>query len=292
MTFPTTHPIVASAMNQVSDAKFAVHCYNVGIMPSISIYNYVYENLLDYKIFENELKLFYNNTNSNIYFLSCSAEHILDDNIIEIITKYDVKYFEFIEGLDKIDKSVFYQKLKKMQAVGCKFFVKILNSEYTSRLNIFDGVIIKGRESAGRSDASISLKENFQQIRKKFPKLLTIPSGGISTKEHVDYYISRGAYAVSIGTLFVASEECSVSISFKEELIKNNSLNLTRIETDNSNFQQVLHFGILENDDTNHTYSLSSKIQGSSNGIIFAGTAIDIIDSISPLAKIVSLLVE
>lgn len=289
--FPSKYPIVVSAMNQVSYAKFAVHCYHAGLMPSISVYNAYRNGVLDYHFLEMELLLFSGSTHSSDVIISCSSQHILEQQFLKLVDHFNLKYFEFIDGFDNIDQTQFLSQLRAMQQIGCKFFVKVLDTR-SDHLGIFDGIILKGNEGAGRSISLIPLKENFKIAREKFPKLLIIPSGGIYSKEQVDYYLENGAPAVSIGTLFVASHECRVSMSLKDELVKKDSSNLTRMQVGESlETQQGLVYGFVENDDDNHTFSLNSKVLGKETGVIFAGKAIDHITKIRPLSEIVSDLV-
>lgn len=289
--FPSKYPIIVSAMNQVSYANFAVHCFNAGLMPSISIFNSYRNGNLNYEAFDKELNLFQLSTNSNSIFVSCSAEHLTDNQFLILVKKYDIKYFELIDGFDIVDRKKFLAVLTQLKNEGCKFFIKVLNTN-SDHLGIFDGIILKGKEGAGRSDSSLTLLENFKLAREKYPTLSIIPSGGIHSKDQINLYLDNGAPAVSIGTLFVASIECRVSRSFKQELISKNSSDLSRIEVKGATeTQQGLIYGFVDNDDENHTFSLSSKVHGGEVGVIFAGKAIDHIDKIRPLSEIVSSLV-
>ena len=65
--FNSKYPIIALAMNQVSDAKFAIECSNAGIYPSISLFNYNTFNLLldDIHFFVKEKNVFFRHLDSN-----------------------------------------------------------------------------------------------------------------------------------------------------------------------------------------------------------------------------------
>lgn len=291
ISLPSKFPIIVSAMNQVSYARFAVHCFHAGLMPSISVFNSYKNGILDYEFYNTELGLFKQLTNSNSVFISCSAEHLLDPKFLELAQQYNLKYFELIDGFSIVNRNQFLQILKSMQSIGCKFFVKVLDTS-SDHLGMFDGIILKGSEGAGRSISTVSLKDNFKIAKEKYPDLAIVPSGGIYSKEQIDYYLSAGAPAVSIGTLFVASNECRVALSFKQELVQRTSNELTRMNVGESNeCQQGLNYGFVDNDDENHTFSLNSKVRGNSKGVVFAGLAIDHIDKIRPLSEIVSSLV-
>ena len=289
--FPSKFPIIVSAMNQVSYARFAISCFQEGLMPSISVFNYDRNGNLDYNVLNSELELFKIATNSNTVIVSCSAEHLLDSQFLELTNKFNIKYFELADGIATVDRHVFLKTIKDMQVNGSKFFVKVLNT-LSDNLRLFDGIILKGSEGAGRSVESISLEDNFKMAREKYPGLPIIPSGGIYSKEQVDYYLAAGAPAVSIGTLFVASNECRVAISFKQELVEKDSTDLVRMAVGSSSeSQQGLKYGFVDDDDENHTLSLNSKVTGNNRGVIFAGHAINHIKQIRPLSEIVNDLV-
>jgi NAD(P)H-dependent flavin oxidoreductase YrpB (nitropropane dioxygenase family) len=147
--------------------------------------------------------------------------------------------------------------------------------------------VLKGNEGAGRG--RYPTEKLFEHIQSKFPHLLIIVSGGISNADQVKYYIDRGAVAVGVGTLISACQESKISIETKHRMIKSSADNLTRFSDQAG--QQALVFKKYNNDDANHTHSLSAGINNPINGHVFAGIAIDSITDILPVDTIIKSLV-
>ena len=82
--FNSKYPIIALAMNQVSDAKFAIECSNAGIYPSISLFNYYKNNTINYERFIRETTL-------NNFMLSLTILDLKNKYVLTLIKKLDRK---------------------------------------------------------------------------------------------------------------------------------------------------------------------------------------------------------
>lgn len=288
MSLGSKYPIVAMAMNQVSDIKLAIAVRKAGAIPSLSIFNYsdnpariitdleqYYEEFGDYKI-----------------LLSLTAFQLVSPKLLNLVTRHKVEFIEIIPDFrdefpnHSVDENIRNTVIELLSNSGIKIFVK-RNRDVDIPPHIA-GIIVKGKEGAGRGLESTSIL--FEQLSAKYPHLEFIVSGGIGTSEQVKYYMDRGALAVGVGTIIAASEECAISKETKLKLVEASSKDITRFE--NGATQSAIIFKELEKDDFNHTTGLAQGIRNPEIGHVFVGTAIDHIDSIKPVAEIINMLAE
>lgn len=287
-TLGSKYPIVAMAMNQVSDIKLAIAVRKAGAIPSLSIFNYAdnpgrlvsdleayYEEFGDYKV-----------------LLSLTVFQLISPKLFHLVSRHKVEFIEIIPDFrdefpnHSVDNSIRNNVIDLLSNSGIKIFVK-RNRDIDIPPNIA-GIILKGVEGAGRGISPTA--ELFDELSKKYPHLDIIVSGGIGTAEQVKYYMDRGALAVGIGTMIAVAEECSISYETKTKLIDATSKDITRF--DNGATQSAIVFKELEKDDFNHTTGLAQGIRNPEVGHVFIGTAIDYANEIKPVAEIISTLVE
>jgi len=275
--FDSKYPIVAAAMNQVSDLTLARAVRQAGAVPSLSIYNYknnfqgLVDDLVNYRKEFNDLKL----------FLSLGDQELKIPAILDLILKSKIEFIELI-----LENNInIQQELSSVMSNDTKVFVKCLSVE--DIINGISGVILKGNEGAGRGTDSLS--SLFDQIKSGYPHLEIIVSGGIGTHTQVKYYMDRGALAVSIGTLFAASEESNISPETKLKIINSDSSNIKQFALGAK--QNALIFSTILNDDFNHTGSLRAGIRNANIGHVFVGQSINQIHKIRSVKEIISSLV-
>lgn len=269
------YPIIAAAMNQISDIKLSKAVRRAGGIPSLSIYNYknnfqgLVDDLTDYKKEFNDLKL----------FLSIGDAELKIPAVLNLILKSKIEFIELIvEGTNTLES------LQSITDNGTTVFVKCLSLDGV--IPGINGVILKSNAGAGRG--SESLDTLFEQIKTHHPDLKIIVSGGIGTSEQVKHYIDNGALAVSIGTLFAVSEESKISLETKLKIINSTSTNISQFKTGAT--QNALIFSSVDDDDYNHTTGLHLGIQSPTAGHVFVGTAVDHITEIKPVAEIIQAL--
>jgi NAD(P)H-dependent flavin oxidoreductase YrpB (nitropropane dioxygenase family) len=83
-----------------------------------------------------------------------------------------------------------------------------------------DAVIIQGVEAGGHVKATVPLLNNLSEAVKELGEFPVIAAGGIATGAHIAGALSLGACGVSMGTLFVATNECRVLDSYKQRLVQ------------------------------------------------------------------------
>ena len=287
--FNSKYPIVALAMNQVSNAKFAVDCHNVGIYPSISLFNYrtLKEFILDVSYFKD-------NTGTTDFLFSLNFGDFRYKQVLNIIDKLNIKSIELVVDwpISNDILSGIRNEIEKKQSKDIKFYLKCNDISHlnTGYYNIFDGFILKGNNSAGILGKN-SIDLMFSYAKNKCPEKFIIPSGGIGNKEYFYRFINHGAASVGIGTLFALSEESPIPKESKLAMInKKRSIMINSI----NHKKGAIVFSKMknENNDHNNTESLISGItSGGKKGHIYAGTAIENIKEIKPLKQIVEELI-
>jgi len=267
--FNSKHPIICAAMNQVYSYEFACACLDAGITYGFFVQMIPSQDLK--KLVEKY------GPNRCIVSLSLNKENLF---AVKTVVDCGVKNIEVTTVKNLPTSTDYLQYLKeKNHILYCKRNI--------SNINLFDGVVVKGSEAAARGGQSI-LSQEFDTAMREYKGKYLIASGGIHNKRLVDYYISLGAQAVSVGTMFAASAESPLSAEAKQQIINTNKNKLTRF----SNTQQSLVFSLQANDDENNTSSLKKGIQTGNQGHLFAGHAVDHITKIKSVAEIVADLTE
>jgi len=283
--FSTQHPIVCLPMNGVSDLKLAIAVAESGCLPSFFVFNNVKDRGLQGLV--QDLKLFQNIFGHCNLLLSISQNLFVKNykNIIEIILKYKVTYVELLKITDDLARKSVVALRKRGVKVG--FRACSLNKHQEPFYHHLDFIIVKGNESAGYiGDGDQCLSEILQDMRKKYPNLLLIASGGISDRNDIAK-IEPYCDAVGIGTLFAMSKESCISSKTKQLALNKSIQPIKGFD----GLQNAIVFSTVEHDDNNNNLSLNQGINGT-GGHIFAGQALQKIDRIMSVKEIVDKLAE
>jgi len=256
------YPIICAAMNQVSDYNLICAAAKAGLTPGI-FYN---------QITTDELDIYMDQYYETNLIMSCMAEHFIKN--YKYFLKSPVKYIEIVRTKSSISQYNFL--FENFRARGKKVIIKGTNTYNVSH----DVITLQGKESAG-SGSDLATHDEFQKYKHK----QVIVSGAVDTKEKIDYYISNGALAVSIGTLFAACSESRLSNDAKQVLISHSSKDLSRV---GKRKKQGLIFNIEATDQYNFTDRLKAGVENPENGLIYCGESIDKITEIEPLQNIVA----
>jgi NAD(P)H-dependent flavin oxidoreductase YrpB (nitropropane dioxygenase family) len=282
------YPIVAMAMNQVSDINLAIAVRKAGAIPSLSIFNY-FDNPAR---IVHDLELYHKEFNDYKLLLSLNVFQLVSSKFLNLITKYRIEFLEIIPDMrdefpdHNVKLELRNSIIESLSFNGVKIFVK-RNQDIDIPPHIA-GIILKGKEGAGRGIESTEAL--FERMSNKYPHLDIIVSGGIGTADHIKHYMDRGALAVGIGTLLTTAEECSISQDTKMKLVSATSKEITRFNSGAT--QNAIVFKELEQDDFNHTTGLAQGIRNPNTGHVFAGTAIDHVTEIKPVAEIIKTLIR
>ena len=288
--FGCRHPILAVAMNRVSDVSLAVAVHRAGAFPSISSFNFYRHGALDFELFAAELERFRELTGSTDVLLSLATADFVSGRMEKLLIDGG---FRFTELFNWTPDERLWRELKARVSFlqtwhGIRTIFKVHRAQDAVDLEL-GTIVFKGNDGAGRTvvDAG-TLEQNFEHLRRVRPAMGIIPSGGISTAQEVRHFIGRGALAVGIGTLFAAAEESCVSRETKLRMVEANAADIRRFGRLN---HRGLHFGDVGADDDNNTRSLVRGIADPAAGSIFAGKGIDQVTAIRPVRDIVAMLV-
>jgi len=282
------YPIVALSMNQVSNAKFAVDCYNVGIYPSISLFNYktIKDFLLDVSYFKEK-------TGTTNFLFSLNFSDFENKQIRNIIDKLDIKNIELISNFYNANKSFINIKDELKNRNSIRFFLKTIDRKDFYFGKYFNGLILKGNESAGALGKN-KIESIFLYTKNKYPNKFIIPSGGIQNKDQIKYFMSNGATAIGIGTLFALSEESPIPKEAKLAMI-NKKRNIMITQHNKLNYEKgavIFSKTKYTDNDPNDTTSLILGINSlGEQGHLYAGSAIENIKEIKPLKQIMQELI-
>lgn len=306
--FETKHPILCLPMNGVSDVNLAIAVSKAGAVPSFSLPNYMkgmgkYFNKYD---LIKDVYQFCSETNSSNIVISMTDFHLSQqyDFLYELYKKYKIKHIEMLimskndTHYEMSQEQIYLQRMREFQQMGVKILVKSISypkdimHRFKSSIPIMDGLIIKGREGAGKvntevHDESSSLKVISYKAVRNYPSKAIIPSGGICTAEDVYTYMKIGCAAVGIGTLFALSEESVVAKSSKLEIIANNKRKLDNLMCEGMS-QNAFVFSEYEGkDNSNHSASLKLGVLGN-GGHLFMGAGMSVVDEILPVSEIIN----
>jgi len=293
--FNSKYPILAAPMNKVSYAEFALVQHQAGIFPSIMSYCY-YKKIgstfsLDFDTFIPALQEYVKLTGSPDVLI-CVDYLDLSDELIKVLAKLQISHIA-ISGPDSNNnqKTQFADVGKVItQQLKCKRLSWYWGQQYRNS----DGLLIKGKESGGRTSGldnndeynTLSIMDRFKLVRNQYPTSVAIPMGGIGTSRQVKEYLELGATAVGIGTLLAASKESVLTPEVKNAMI--NATWNDIVTLDDRLKQNALVFSQVVSKDVNNTFSLTTGISSKADqGHIFAGAGIDYIKEIKPMKQII-----
>lgn len=294
----TKYPLMAAAMNQVSDARLAIAVREAGALPSISIFNYAdHANNVDYLLLEEEIAKYINATGDGLLVLSVDPT-VIDIKLIELLRNYSITHIELIPNYEYIRKpwlrSVLEHDLLKIQGLGTKIILKVVaypeDIQYWSVWNNkkVDMMCVKGPLGAGRvSETNTDLVGLTKQAVARFD-IPVIAVGGISSSEQVNMLLEAGAVAVSVGTLFAASTESCLSLEAKQKLVSASYNDLSQLPTIDLSQNALVITDTDPTDTVNNSVGLIHGVKTGTAGHIFAGKSVDSITQIDSVKNIVA----
>ncbi len=110
--------------------------------------------------------------------------------------------------------------ISQCKPMGIKVFCDVINSSQAIKVEKLGAdAVIAVNSMAGGHTGIIPQKKLVSQLL-ECVKIPVISAGGISRKDKVEEAINIGAQAVSVGTLFIASNEASVNDNYKNALVE------------------------------------------------------------------------
>jgi len=281
------HPLVAVAMNQVSDVTLALACHEAGILPSLSSFNFHDDGRLDQPRFLQALDTFAQRSGSTSVLLSLNLRDIFDTAFVQALHAGGFRLVELFKW--NVPEATWRQvvaRTTRLEAeLGLCFFFKLHRREDAMDPAVLR-TVFKGNEGAGRTDPMAgTLAENVAQLQAARPALEIIPCGGIGNADDVQAWLQRGVLAVGIGTLFAASAESCLAPEAKQKMVQAGVADLQRSGPLHT---QGLLMSRLARDNANQTEALRQGIRSGEAGALFAGRGIAHVTEVLPVREIVA----
>lgn len=143
-----------------------------------------------------------------------------------IVNKSNLKYKGQLELLveEKVDYIITSlgspeETIRSCKPVGIKVFCDVIDANYAKKVEAMGAdAVIAVNNAAGGHCGNLTEKTLIQTIQAEC-KIPIISAGGIGTKAQIDEVMKLGAIGVSVGTIFLASEEAKISPDYKQALI-------------------------------------------------------------------------
>ena len=204
------HPIIQAPMFLVSNTAMVIEAMQSGIAGCIPALNY--RSLEELKVAIQELK-------------SAKVEGgAFGFNLI--VNKSNLKYKEQLrilceEGCDFIITSLGSpeETIKKAHEVGIKVFCDVVDLKFAKKVEgLGADAAIAVNNQAGGHRGNMSPEALIKELKANI-NIPVISAGGVGCKADVDRMLSYGADGVSVGSLFIASEEAQVTDEYKQACV-------------------------------------------------------------------------
>ncbi|MFT6746410.1 MAG: nitronate monooxygenase [Glaciecola sp.] len=203
------HPIIMAPMFLVSNAKMIVAALDNGITGAFPALNYRTEAELRSAIREIKEK------SSGLFGVNLivNKSNIKLDYQLKVCVEEEVGFVITSLGSPK-------EVIKQCKAKGIFVFCDVVDVKYAKKVEELgaDGIIAVD-SSAGGHCGPMS-KEELIPLLKKECNILVISAGGVTSKSDVDNAVNLGADGVSVGTLFIATQESEVSEDYKNAIVQ------------------------------------------------------------------------
>lgn len=201
----------------VSNAAMVKEANKAGISGAIPALNY---RTID------ELKAAINHMKSN----GCTSIGI---NLI--VNKSNFKYKEQLKTCCELGIDYFITSLgspeetiREAHKVGIKVFCDVTDLRYAKKVEAMgaDGVIAVNQEAGGHA-GNIPAHELIPMLKKSC-KIPVISAGGVGDYQSLIKMLELGADAVSVGTIFIATDEAPVSDAYKQAIVDYKAVDIVR----------------------------------------------------------------
>ncbi len=213
LAFNLKLPIVMAPMFLVSNLrmmKAAIDAGILGVFPSLNFRN---EAELDQVL--SELNQYKENKEKGNFGVNLIVQktNILFEKHLAICVKHKVPFY--ITSLGSPARVI-----EEAHRYGAKVFCDVTNLVHAKKCYDLgcDGFIAVGQGAGGHAGPN-PLQVLIPALHKEFPNTPVIAAGGIATGEGLLSAMALGACAASIGTRFIASEEASVSMEYKNGIV-------------------------------------------------------------------------
>jgi len=223
--FNINFPVIMAPMFLVSDinmVKAAIKNQIIGTFPTL---NYRDTEKLEEVITElNRYSSEIENTGVYGVNLITQKSNPYYKKHLEICIKHKVPFYITSLGNPK-------EVIEEAHKYGAKVFCDVTNLTHAEKVYKLgaDGIIAVGLGAGGHAGPD-PLQILIPALKNKFKDLPIIAAGGISTGVGLHSVLVLGAAGASLGTVFIASEECPVSVEYKNAVVKATSEDIVMTE--------------------------------------------------------------
>ncbi len=202
------YPIIMAPMFLVSNTKMIIEALNSGITAAFPALNYRTDEAFREAIAE----------------IKSTTDKPFGINLI--VNKSNVKYKSQLDTCIEMEVDFIITSLgspeetiKRCKGHGIKVFCDVVDLKYAKKVELLgaDALIAVTSEAGGHS-GNMKPEELIPMLRKEC-NIPVIGAGGVVRGVDLKKMLDLGADAVSVGTVFIASEECGVSDEYKQALI-------------------------------------------------------------------------
>ncbi len=203
------YPIIMAPMFLVSNAKMVIEACNNGIAGSIPALN-----------FRTDVEL-----REAIIHMKANCEGPIGINLI--VNKSNPKVHQQLKtsvelGVDFILTSLGSPKavIEACKPKGIKVLCDVTDLKFAKKVEELGAdAIIAVNNRAGGHKGNLSPEELIPLLVENC-SIPVISAGGVGNKKELDHMLSLGASGVSVGSIFIASEESPVSKEYKDACVK------------------------------------------------------------------------
>lgn len=211
------YPIIMAPMFLVSDNKMVIEALKCGITAAIPALNYRTDEAFRAAISE----------------IKSQTSKPFGINLI--VNKSNLKYKAQLETCVAMEVDFIITSLgspeetiKRCKPKGIKVFCDVVDLKFAKKVaDLGADAIIAVNAEAGGHAGNIPMSELIPLLKSNF-NIPIISAGGVATGKQLKTALDLGAEAVSIGTIFIASEESPVSIDYKKAMIQYGAKDIVR----------------------------------------------------------------
>ncbi|MBX2957063.1 MAG: nitronate monooxygenase [Cyclobacteriaceae bacterium] len=202
------YPIIVAPMFLISNTKMVKAALDCGVTAAFPALNYRTEKELREAI--QEIKA-YTNKPFGINLIVNKSNYKFK---AQLQTVAELKPAFVITSLGNPKETI-----EVCKPLGIKVFCDVIDLEYARKVEALGAdMVIAINNRAGGHTGKIPPKELIDLLKANI-SIPIIAAGGIATAQHVQEALTMGAAGVSVGTIFIASEEADVTPEYKQALV-------------------------------------------------------------------------
>jgi nitronate monooxygenase len=202
------YPVIMAPMFLVSNAKMVIEACKAGITGAIPALNYRTDE--EFRAGLDEIKAA---TDKPFGInLICNKSNIRMEEQLATCVEYRVGFI--LTSLGSPEKVI-----AACKPHGIKVFCDVIDLDYALKVEALGAdALIAVNNQAGGHAGNMSPKDLITLLTKNC-KLPVISAGGVGNRKQLDEMMSRGACGVSVGSIFIASDEAPVTQDYKNACV-------------------------------------------------------------------------